>query len=429
VKMESFNEALEWIYSIRGAAWRRKLDRMERLLEVLGVPKGGNRPFIHVAGTNGKGSTVTLVESMLRSAGYTTGSCVSPYVYSVCERVAVNGQSISESKFLRAAQAVREATEALKKEGFGICTIFEVFTAMAFWYWEDQAVDFGVVEVGLGGSLDCTNIVDPVVSTVVSVSWDHMEVLGGSLEEIAEEKSGVIKSGRPSVIGDLPAEARDVMVRRAEEVGSVASFYGQDWSVSGDLSENEFDLDCRFGQFRLPKPRRLPGYVQVHNAGVAAQCFLEATDGKLDRTGQIKAMRDGLLKAYLPGRFEVFRQAGRTWVFDGAHNEQSMLEMVRTFRGRYPRIKPNILFGMLNRHDPRPCGELLKLLGGDVRCVPIDWEATEDPEKLADVCGFDRWYGSVGDAIAELDSDVVVVTGSFYLLSDVSHALGLIEQR
>ncbi|MFM9873497.1 MAG: bifunctional folylpolyglutamate synthase/dihydrofolate synthase [Fimbriimonadaceae bacterium] len=402
---------------------------MHRLVDVLGIPNGGNRPFIHIAGTNGKGSTVTMVEAMLRSAGFTTGSCVSPYVYSVCERVAVNGESVSESEFLRAANAVRGATEFLKTEGYGVCTVFEVFTAMAFWYWEDQGVDFGVVEVGLGGLLDCTNVIDPVVSAVVSISYDHMEILGGTLEEIALEKAGVIKPGRLCILGDLPLEARKVMAETADFVGGSARFYGQDWKLSGNPNESEFELDCQSGHYRLPKPKRLPGLIQVHNAGVAAQCFLEATEGKLDRDGQIEAMRDGLQNAYLPGRFEVFRKAGRTWVFDGAHNEQSMLEMVRTFRGRYPRIKPNILFGMLNRHDPRPCGDLLKLLGGDVRCVPINWEATEDPEKLADLCGFDQWYGSIEDAIAELDSDVVVVTGSFYLLSDVANVLGLIDRR
>ncbi len=427
--MNSFTEALDWIYSIRGAAWRRKLDRMERLLEVLGIPGGGNRPFIHIAGTNGKGSTVTMVEAMLRESGYTTGSCVSPYVYSVCERVAVNGQSISESEFLRAAQTVRNATEVLVAEGFGLCTIFEVFTAMAFWYWEDQGVDFGVVEVGLGGSLDCTNVIDPAVSAIVSISWDHMEVLGGTLEEIAEEKSGVIKSGRPCVIGDLPIGAREVMLNRAKEVNSSASFYGQDWMVTGDPAGGDFELNCRFGKFKLPRPRRLPGYVQVHNAGVAAQCFFEATVGKLDCEAQLEGVKKGLLNAYLPGRFEVFRSAGRTWVFDGAHNEQSVSELVRTFRGRYPKIKPDILFGMLNRHDPRVCGDLLKLLGGDVRCVPINWEATEDPQKLAEMCGFEKWFGSINEAIDDLNSDVVIVTGSFYLLSDVAVVLGLIDSR
>lgn len=427
--MESFNEALEWIYSIRGAAWRRKLDRMERLLEVLGVPKGGNRAFVHVAGTNGKGSTVTMVEAMLRSAGFTTGSCVSPYVYSIRERVAINGEPVSENEFVRAASAVRKATEILVKEGYGVCTFFEIFTAMAFWYWEDQGVDFGVVEVGLGGTLDSTNVIDPVVSTVVTVGWDHMEVLGGSLQEIAEEKSGVIKAGRPCVIGEMPIEAGSVMVKRATQVGSESHIFGDQWSISSGMESSFFELNCQFGKFVLPRPKRLPGLIQIHNAAIAAQCFLIATEGKIDRSGQIEAIKRGLETAFLPGRFEVFRRAGRTWVFDGAHNEQAMAELVRTFQSRYPRIKPNILFGMLNRHDPKPCGEFLKLMGGDVRCVPINWELSEAPERLAEVCGFERWYGSVLEAFEELDSDVVVVTGSFYLLYDVSRALDLIDRR
>lgn len=416
-------EAVDWIYSIRGSAWRRKLDRMERLVELMGVPHGGDRPFVHVAGTNGKGSTVTMVEAMLRAAGFSTGHCVSPYVYSVLERVAVNGKPIPEEDFVRVATLARDAVDQLKVDGFKTCTVFEVFTAMAFYYWQDQNVDFGVAEVGLGGTLDCTNIINPVVSAIVSISWDHTEVLGGSLEEIAAEKAGVIKAGKPCVIGDLPQEAREVVFARSEEVGAPLSVYSRDWEVKADRDSAEFELSCGFGTFVLPKPRRLPGQIQVHNAGIAAQCFLYATEGKLDLNTQVEAMQKGLMDAFLPGRFEVFRHGGRTWIFDGAHNEQSFAELVRTFRQQFPKIQPNVLFGMLNRHDARPCADLLRLLGGSVRCVPIKWELGADPEKLAEECGFERWHSTLSEAFDALDSNVVLVAGSFYLLGDCRELL------
>ncbi|MBS1712570.1 MAG: hypothetical protein JSS71_12685 [Armatimonadetes bacterium] len=412
------SEAMEWIYSIRGAAWRRRLDRMARLAEVMGVPNGGQRNHVHIGGTNGKGSTVTMAEAMLRAAGLTTGSCVSPYVYTVRERMAANGENIAEQCFIRMANLAKEAAAQLAAEQYGTCTVFEIFTAMAFSYWEAMGVEYSVVEVGLGGTLDCTNIIDPVVSAIVSIGFDHMDVLGGSLFEIAEEKAGIIKPGRPAIMGEITAEAMAPMEERATEVGATIHRYGKEWIVTADKDRSGFKLESAFGTFDLPKPRHLRAPIQVHNAGIAAQCFLAATAGRLSIEEQRAAMETGLQTAFIPGRFEVLRRGGRTWILDGAHNEQSAAELVRTFRGQFPGIRPNILFGMIQRHDPLPVAQALKLLGGEIRCVPISWDAAVAPRDLAATCAITNWHQSLEDAFAHLDSEFVLVTGSFYLLSD-----------
>lgn len=391
---------------------------MARLAEAMGVPNGGQRKHLHIGGTNGKGSTVTMAEAMLRAAGLTTGSCVSPYVYTVRERMAANGENIAEQCFIRMANKAKEAADQLIAEQYGTCTVFEIFTAMAFAYWEAMGVEYSVVEVGLGGTLDCTNIIDPVVSAIVSIGFDHMDVLGGSLFEIADEKAGIIKPGRPAIIGEITAEAMVPIEERAAEVGAPIHRYGKEWIVAGDKDGNGFKLESAFGTFELPKPRHLRAPIQVHNAGIAAQCFLAATAGRLSIQEQRLAMVKGLQTAFIPGRFEVIRRAGRTWILDGAHNEQSAAELVRTFRQQFPGIRPDILFGMIQRHDPLPVAQALRLLGGEIRCVPISWETAVSPGDLADACNIDKVFRSLEEAFADLDSEFVLITGSFYLLSD-----------
>ncbi|MBA4293223.1 hypothetical protein C0431_09655 [bacterium] len=421
--MRTLAEVVDWIYSHRGAIWRRKLDRIERLSELVGVPSGGAARFIHVAGTNGKGSVTSMVEAMMREAGLKTGSCYSPYVYSVRERAMVGGELISEEDFVRGGNKLREAVQILEGEGFGKPTVFELFTALAFWYWKEERVDTAAVEVGLGGILDCTNIIDPAVSAIVSIGFDHMDVLGDTLGEIALEKAGVAKPGRPLVLGDVPAEARDVICSYAQSVGAAVDVYGEDWRIRPNVDQAKFGLVSRFGNFDLPKPRRLRGAIQTHNAAVAAMSFLHFSYGELELGEQIRVISRGLERAFLPGRFEVVRSRGRTWIFDGAHNEQAASELVRSFRQEYPGIRPGVIFGMLSSHDPATVLNQIDLLGGLVRCVPIDWSLSADPKELVALTQNGRAFDSISAALDDVAEEVVFVTGSFYLLKDVRDLL------
>jgi dihydrofolate synthase/folylpolyglutamate synthase len=391
---------------------------MHRLADHMNVKNGGGRSFIHIAGTNGKGSTTAIVESMLRLAGYKTGACFSPFVYDVRERVQITGELISEQKFLEGVEVVRSATDSVVAERFGDPTVFELFSALAFWAWEDAACDVAVVEVGLGGRLDCTNIIESQVGAITSIGFDHMSVLGDSLAEIAAEKAGILRPARPCFVGDLPQEARDVVRQEARRVGADAQLMNEDWSVQADRDSAEFKLSCRFGEFVLPRPRRLPGPVQTVNAAIAGQCFLAFTDGAMDRDQQVAAMERGLREAFLPGRFEVIRARERTWILDGSHNEQAIGELVRTYRQQYPGLRPTVLFGMLQSHDPGAVLDQLSLLGGPIFAVPIGWDLAFDPHELADRHGLAGWFGDLESAVAWVESDVVLVCGSYYLLTD-----------
>lgn len=397
---------------------------MQKLAELVGVPGGGVRRFAHIAGTNGKGSVTAMVEAMVRASGVETGSCFSPYVYTVRERAMAGGKMISEADFVRGTQEIRQVCAELEAN-YGQPTVFEIYTALGFWYWEQQKVETAVVEVGLGGVLDCTNIISADAGAIVSIGFDHMDVLGETLAEIALEKAGIAKPGMKLVVGEVPAEAADVIRDYANEAGAEVDEFGRDWRIRPIVDSASFGLVCRFGSFEFPRPRRLRGAIQIHNAAVAALTFLHLTYGRLDLSAQLDCVREGLERATMPGRFEVLRNGGRTWVFDGAHNEQAVGQLVRSLRQEYPGLRPTVILGMMNNHDASPVVDLLSQVSGDIRCVPINWHRTQDPAVLAAMSPVAQSFGSIQEAVTGLESDLVVVTGSFYLLKEMKEVLGI----
>ena len=340
---------------------RFHLERIGLLADLLGRPHA-DVPAVHVAGTKGKGSTAAMVTSILSAQGYRVGLYTSPHLHSVVERIRVGLDPVSQEEFAGLVEQVWPAVESVGREGgYGDVTTFEMLTAMAFHHFRAVGADVQVVEVGLGGRLDSTNILDPAVSVITSISLDHVATLGGTLEEIASEKAGIIKPGRPVVSAPQRWEVLDVfrdaarrreaplfevdagdavMVRQAhhERTASARSTTtsGQRATIRG-LS-GSYDVD-------LP----LLGDHQLENAATAVVA-VETLSGR-GVPVSAEAIVEGLRRVRWPGRLEVLSRAGPTVVVDGAHNPYSMDRLVEAVRSYFEAGRTVVVFGGLGGHS------------------------------------------------------------------------------
>lgn len=309
------------------------LERMEKLLTMLDNPEE-NLPVIHVAGTNGKGSVCRYIYEVLLANGYRTGLYISPFLQVFNERMEVDGNQITDSELDKYTNLVLSKVEMMIKNGEESPTEFEIVTAIAFCYFKDKDCDFVILEVGLGGSGDSTNVISkPVLSIITSISYDHMDRLGNTLEEIAGEKAGIIKSGVPVIVNVEDESAAKVIARKAYERGAplydVTRFDYR--NISRDLNGQSFDTEIYGTDYRQVFIKML-GLHQIHNA-MTALTALEI----LRREKRISVSKDafyqGMAKAMQPGRFEVFG-AKPFIILDGAHNQggaESLLETVGEF--------------------------------------------------------------------------------------------------
>ncbi len=409
------------------------LPRFAELCRNLNIPDGGNRAFYHVAGTNGKGSTCAVIQAILTARGFKTGATYSPYVFNVRERIQVDGQLIAPEPFERAEQAVQAADQHLQSRGFPPASPFELKTAMAFWHWEQVGCNAAVVEVGIGGRLDVTNIIRPHATTIVSIGFDHTELLGPTLAQIAAEKAGIIKPQIPAVIGEVPAEARIVIEHHAAKVQAPLFRYGREWRIESNGERPGFNLHLQGRTWNLPRPARLKGPIQIHNAAAAIVSCLVA-DPDFAESGEAQGILETALRqAYQPGRFQVVRNGNRVWILDGAHNAQATDQLVRTFREQFPGLKAELLHGMFQSRQPSHTLPSLANVCDRAHFVPINWPGSWDPQALAEEAAHYfqsvQAHRNVAEAIGALKSDLILVTGSYYLLSEVAEIAGLPVQK
>ncbi len=365
----AYQGALDYLYSFIDYSLTRafrytpdkfNLERMLRLLELLGNPHQQYH-VIHVAGTKGKGSTAAMIASALLAAGYKTGFYTSPHLQEYTERIQVDGQEISKADMVSLLEEMKPLVAQVEH-----LTTFEITTALGFLYFARQGVDVAVVEVGLGGRLDATNVVAPLVSVITSLSYDHMAVLGNTLAEIAGEKAGIIKPGRPVVLAPQKDEARLVVERVAHERGAPLTLLGRDllfapWSHSLDGQElliwnpGEQHLADAFiesgGQtewqpIRLTIP--LLGNHQVENAATAFCALLAARRADLHVPDE--AIRAGFAGVVWPGRFELLRRTPPV-IVDSAHNRDSALKLRLALDDYLPGMPVVLLFGASEDKD------------------------------------------------------------------------------
>ncbi|HNU79230.1 MAG TPA: folylpolyglutamate synthase/dihydrofolate synthase family protein [Bacillota bacterium] len=345
----NYNEVVDLIDTTVKFGCKPGLERTEKLLELLGNPHKKLR-VIHVAGTNGKGSTAAMLASILSSAGYRTGMYISPHLFRNTERMTIDGIEITEEDFAEYATQVLSMVRLMGEKGLEEPTQFEMYTAMAFLYFERKKVDFAVVEVGLGGRFDATNVAEPLLSVITSIGYDHKDVLGDTIEKIAYEKAGIIKEGSMAVMYPQPyPEASAVIETVCREKGAILaeadidSLILKDYGLSGQTVDFKYrDYDIR--GMKLP----LIGDHQLYNAAVALTAIAE-----LDKMGhriEEAGIRKGIGSVKWPCRLSIVSIEPLILV-DGAHNEDGINSLRNALLKYFGNRKIIFVIGMLRDKD------------------------------------------------------------------------------
>lgn len=335
----TYRETIERLFEKTGSKIVPGLARTEKLLDALGDPHR-RFPSFHVAGTNGKGSTVATLDAILQFGGRRVGRYTSPHILDFRERIVINGVPISESALLDLLRRIEPIADPLE------ATFFEITTVAAMLYFAEAGVDVAVMETGLGGALDSTNVLDPVVATVTNISLDHTEYLGNTLQEIADEKGGIFKFGRPAVIGEPRLDLAKRLAQRAAERGatpiSIVRTDWRAWSVSLAGGMTSFTAATPFGRTRLSTP--LLGEHQVRNTLTALATIHAAGPDYAIRKEDINR---ALSTVTLPGRF----QRVRDWIFDVAHNAAGARALAEALAARPTPPPVTIVLGVLKDKD------------------------------------------------------------------------------
>ena len=419
----NYEQALEYIHSVNWAFCKPGLERITALCKALGDPQKKLR-FIHVAGTNGKGSTSAMLASVLQKAGYRTGLYTSPYIRTFCERIRVDGENIPEDKLAALTDRIRPIAEKMADKP----TEFELITALAFAYFAECACDIVVLEVGLGGRLDSTNVIEnTALSIITGVDFDHTALLGNTIEEIAREKAGIIKPGRPVLFGGGKGEAFDTVCAVAQEKN--APFYCVDRSSykesSATLEGTVFDY-LHYTNLHLP----LLGAYQPYNATLvlSAVCLLREQGFSIAEG----AVREGLLAVRWPARFELLSR-DPIIIYDGGHNPEGVRAAVASIKAYFPNQKVNLLGGVMADKDRGEMIEIMKPIAARAFAVtPNNPRALTADEYAAQLASFDipaTSYASVAEGVkAAIESSKkegipLVCLGSLYLYEEVEKAV------
>lgn len=418
----NISEALEFI-SV--TAWKGSslgLSRITELLELMGNPHKKLK-FIHIAGTNGKGSTAAMLASILSEAGYKTGLHTSPYIHSFGEYMQINGTHISNLQVVELANELRECLCRMQD----LPTQFEIVIALTFLYFYQQQCDIVVLEVGMGGRLDATNIINtPEVAVITSIGLDHTAELGGTYEKIASEKAGIIKSGGTAVCHPQIPSVEQVIRQKCDEQHTQVYFVS-----SADINFNSFSLEGQFFNYKNTENLSIPllGEHQLYNAAVV----LETIYASRKRNWHISddALRNGLKKTVWPGRFEILMKSP-VFILDGAHNPQSIHTASYNLNLLFPDKKIIFLFGVLEDKEYKQMIEILLPHASHFLTVTPD-----NPRALSseDLASHIKSYGvsaiacksmteGVEAAVKMADKDdIICALGSLYMVATIRNYL------
>jgi dihydrofolate synthase / folylpolyglutamate synthase len=433
--INSYSKALRFVASladyerqriVRYTSQNFDLERMRLLLKKLGNPQEQFRS-VHVAGTKGKGSTCAMVASMVQAAGYKTGLYTSPHLIDIRERFQVDGNMISQAEFARLVRQIEPIVTRMRPTP----TCFDVLTAMAFKWFAEQKVELAVIETGLGGRLDSTNVVKPEVSAITSISKDHMAQLGGTVAKIAEEKAGIFKTGVPAVTVQQDPDVEAVLKRVAESVGTPL-----------DIAGKSIEFSYRFESSRLQGPHNriclstpnskfehlavpLIGEHQAINCGLALS-IIDRLKTRGLAISDTRAM-EGLTKCTVPGRMEMLSTTPRILV-DCAHNAASVDAMMRAIGQHIPYDSMVVIFGCCADKDVSGMLERITSGADKVIFTKVNNIRSADPAELA--AQYIEQYGKMAQVADTLEDalaianravtkeDLICITGSFYLVGE-----------
>ncbi len=422
-ELKDYRQALDYLFERTQGRDKLGLERMRDFLRVLGDPHERLRCF-HVAGTNGKGSTVATLETLLRAQGLTVGKYTSPHLVDFTERILVNGEPVSSDAVV---EFVQRWTPDVERTG---ASFFEATTALAFDVFAQAGVDVAVIEVGLGGRLDSTNVIAPIVAGVTGIGLDHQELLGNTKVEIAGEKAGIFKPGVPAVIGEADPEIRDVLVAHARARGATPIRVVPDESRVSDVHVGPEGTSFSFamaGSTPVALRTSLAGRHQADNAAVAIT-MLDAAGAPFARG--MHEISAALPHVRLPGRFQLLGKH----LFDVAHNADGMAVMERTLRLVNPPRPAVAVLNVLNDKDWRA---MMAVLARFVDHLVVTVSPTSpasrrwDPAEAAAFANANGWPATLEPdftkalALADTMGKTVIVTGSFHTVGDAMVALNV----
>ena len=402
------NEIEMWLESRIGLNFRSGLDRMSQAVSLLNHPEE-NYPIIHVTGTNGKGSTIAFMSQLFVQHEKKVGTFTSPHMASVHDRICINHEPISDEDFTRLGRQVQEMEKQLRPM-HNLLSYFEILTLMALLYFNEEQVDVALIEVGIGGLLDTTNVVTGDIAVVTSVGLDHQETLGDSIAAIAEQKAGIFKEKKVAVIGPLAEEARRICELRAKKLDVVLYEYGRDFSFS---KGRFFSPDVNIPHLKLS----LAGTYQEENAAVALQSFLLFM-GQHSWQVQIELVRKALQETHWAGRLEYFE---RGIYLDGAHNLPALSRLVE-FIHQQEQKEIFLLFGALKRKNYQG---MLSYLQQELPHVQLFVTTFEDDGAIdKQNLTTETYVSSYREFIEQfiknsIDNQLLFVTGSLYFIAEV----------
>ncbi|MED1577818.1 bifunctional folylpolyglutamate synthase/dihydrofolate synthase [Bacillus safensis] len=427
----TYHEAIDWIHSRLAFGVKPGLERMKWLMNRLGNPEQSIKT-VHVAGTNGKGSTIAFTRSVLQAAGYSVGTFTSPFILTFNERISVNGVPIEDEEWLSLVNEIKPFVDELDQTELGATTEFEIITACAFAYFAHvHQVDFVLLETGLGGRLDSTNIAVPILTAITSIGHDHMAILGDTLEQIAAEKAGIIKEGIPMITAVHQPEALAVIQNTAKEKNAecislhdTCSFDEQQPTETGE----RFTLRTSKKQY----PQLETGLIGTHQRQNASLAVLLIE--WLEQEGYISVTEEqiyeGIRQAAWAGRFEKVKDHPPVYL-DGAHNEEGIDRLIESVQAHFSSKQVHICFSALKDKPYKQMIQKLEAVSSSIHFVSFDFPRAESAEKLyvcsqLDVKSYDDDPRTVLEFIQKKSDDpsaVIIVTGSLYFISDIRNRM------
>ncbi|MCF7800802.1 MAG: bifunctional folylpolyglutamate synthase/dihydrofolate synthase [Candidatus Marinimicrobia bacterium] len=415
--LPAYQEVIDYIFGLTVPGVKLELTRVEQFMEALGTPYRAY-PTIHIAGTNGKGSTAAMLASVLAAAGMRVGLFTSPHLIRPNERIKVNGQEIPDQLIVERVTEWKPLIEA-----YGI-TFFEVLTALGFWYFKNQQVDVAVIETGLGGRLDATNVLTPILSVITSVDMDHMNILGNTIEAITAEKAGIIKRGVPVVLAENSQPVQAVIQKYARQENTEL-LYAPDYC---DILQQEVRfprqvLTCQTDveEYRIDSP--LLGIHQAQNVAVALAA-ISRFPFEISR----EAILIGMAKVRWPGRMQVIQTEPRV-LYDVAHNPAGVRQLLQSLR--YAGFGETVLLlGLNQRKDADGIMEILASWPGEIGLYAYQGESTVPLKKLLELQQLNLHITDVfenftdGITWAEMvrsqhDRPAICIFGSHYLAEEI----------
>ena len=411
----NYTETLNFIHSFKGNGRRPQLERMRWLLKQAGDPQS-HYPTVHIVGTNGKGSTTSYLQKILTKSGYQVGTFTSPYITRFNERISINGTEIPDKDLISLVAKAQVLLNDLEEHtDFDRPTEFELVTLLMFLYFNLKQVDIAIIEAGIGGRLDSTNVLSPELVICTSIGFDHTETLGNSLLDIANHKAGVMRENTPILLGRVSTEVEHFFNQKSHDLQAPLAVIDKEIQL---LPKDNQTIQISYDHWESPS-LKLPmlGQHQENNAGLAvtaahllAQTFSKITD---------KSIQEGIEETHWPGRSEWI---GNNIYLDGAHNPQGIASLKQVLKDNFANRRVHILFAGLRR---KPLADLLEELRDyDITVTSFDFfEALpldDYPKDFKRAADYRDWLAQAESANSD---DLFVVTGSLYFISEVRNHL------